>query len=286
MKVYIAFDMEGVTGVAYNVQVEPDSTIPRAYQRAQRFATDDVKAAIEGILEIDPKAEIWVNDGHGGPTKCMSVLFEELPENVQAVVGSIESMDQVMGLDSSFDALVFIGAHGNEQTADAVLCHVWELAEVKFDQRVLSEPGLCASLAGYYGVPLVAMSGDEASMKAIQQELSPKIATAIVKRGIGRYSAICLHPKKSQKLIKEAVIDGLKRHREIPKITYKNPITVEITFKDQYGAYQSKLFRPDDERLSATKIRFTAKDAKEAYIGLFERKKLSTPRHNSPRARV
>jgi len=280
MKVYVTFDMEGCSGIAYRAQIRPYPEMPEVYKRAQRFATDDVKAAVEGILEVDPDAEIWFNDGH---MDNMNVLFEELPENVVAVVGSGESMDEVMGLDNSFDALVSIGAHGNTLTADAVLCHVWGVREVKFNGRSLSETGLNASLAGFYGVPLVAMSGDGASMNAIQKELSPKIATAVVKRGIGMYSAICIHPKKAQQRIKEAVIDGLRRRHEIPLVIYGNPITVEITFKDQYGAYATKLFSSNDEKVAATKIRFVAENAKEAYKQFFAKYKLSIARKNRRR---
>jgi len=277
MKVYITFDMEGTTGTAYRAQMGPNPTAPSAYPRAQRLATDDVKAAIDGVLEVDPEAEIWFNDAH---SRSMNVFFEEFPENVSAVVGSAETMDEVMGLDDSFDALICIGAHGNALTADAVLCHVWGVREVKFNGKSLSETGLDASLAGYYGVPLVAMSGDEASMRAIQRNLSPKIAAAVVKKGIGMFSAVSLNPKRTRKLIKEAVMDGLKRRHEIPPVTHENPVTVEITHPDQFMAYANKFFMPNDERISSTGIRFVADNAKDAYYGFLARVKVSLARHN------
>jgi len=269
--------MEGTTGTAYGAQMHADPSAPGAYHRAQRFSTDDVKAAIEGVLEVDPNAEIWFNDAHG---RSMNVFFEEFPENVLAVVGSAETLDEVMGLDDSFDALICIGAHGNALTADAVLCHVWGVREVKFNGKSLSETGLDASLAGFYGLPLVAMSGDEASMKTIKENLSPKIAAAVVKKGIGRYSAISFNPKKTRKLIKEAVIDGLNRRNEIPPITYENPVTVEITYPDQFRAYANKFFLPNDERVSSTEIKFVAENAKCAYYGFLSRVKISSARHN------
>lgn len=277
MKVYLTFDMEGTTGTAYRAQMHADPSAPGAYQRAQRFSTDDVKAAIDGILEVDPDAEIWFNDAHG---RSMNVFFEEFPENVLAVVGSAETMDEVMGLDDSFDALVCIGAHGNALTVDAVLCHVWGVREVKFNGKSLSETGLDASLAGYFGVPLVAMSGDEASMKAIRENLSTKIAAAVVKKGIGMFSAVCVNPVKARKLIKEAVIDGLKRRNEISPVTYQNPVTVEINYPDQFRAYANKFFMPSDERVSSTKMRFVAENAKDAYYGFLARVKISGARHN------
>lgn len=276
MKVYISCDLEGSSGTAYRAQMHADPSAPGAYQRAQRFLTDDVMAAIEGVLEVDPEAEIWFNDAHG---RSMNVFFEEFPENVRSVVGSAELMDEVLGMDDSFDALICIGSHGNVLCEDAVLSHVWDVREVWFNSKPLSETGLNASLAGYYGVPLVAISGDEASMKAIREEISPKIAAAVVKKGLGRYSAVCLNPKKTKKLIKNAVIDGLKRRNEIPPFSFENPVTVDIIYRDHFNAYAHKFFIPEDERVSSVRTRFVADNAKEAYYGFLARDKLSKARH-------
>lgn len=263
--------MEGISGVAGGM-TGPNPKAPTAYPRAQRFSTDDVKAAIDGVLEVDKNADIWFNDAHG---QSMNVFVEEFPENVTLVVNSAELFDEVLGINASFDALICIGAHGHPTIADAVLCHIWDVRRVEFNGKSLTETGLDATLAGYYGVPLVAVSGDEASMKYIQKNLSPKIATAVVKRGIGRFSAISLHPKKAQKVIKEAVIDGLKRHNEIPPVVFDTPITVDITYKDEYGASANMFFMPEDERIAGDKVRFIAANAKEAYFGFLARDKLS-----------
>jgi D-amino peptidase len=194
MKVYVVFDMEGCTGVSINAQTGLNAAAPSAYPRAQRMATDDVKAAIDGVLQVDKNAEILFNDAHANNT---NVYFEEFPENVSIVTNSRELFDEVLGLDGSFDALVGIGVHGHPLTTDAVLCHNWNVREIKFNGKTLTETCLDASLAGYYGIPLVAITGDEATTKFIQENISPKIAAAPVKKGIGQYNAISLTPKKA-----------------------------------------------------------------------------------------
>lgn len=272
MKVYISFDMEGVSGIAGGGMTGPNPKTPSAYPRGQRFSTDDVKAAIEGVLEVDPDAEIWFNDAHG---KSMNVYFEEFPENVRIVVNSAELFDEALGIDESFDALICIGSHGHPIQTDGVLCHIWDVRALEFNGKSLTETCLNASLAGYYKVPLVMISGDEDSLDYITQNISTKIAMAPVKKGIGRYAAVSLHPKKAQKLIKAAVIDGLKRRHEIPPFEFKTPITVDITYKDQGGAFNNVFFLPQDERISGDKVRFVAADAKEAYYGFLARDKLS-----------
>jgi hypothetical protein len=50
---------------------------------------------------------------------------------------------------------------------------------------------------------------------------------------------------------------------------------VDITYKDQGGAFNNVFFLPKDERISGDKVRFIAADAKEAYYGFLARDKLS-----------
>mgnify|MGYP001024860403 CR=1 FL=1 len=275
MKVYLTFDMEGCTGTAIWGQMRPEAPLPpEVFSRAKRLATNDVLAAIEGILEVDPKAEILFNDGHA---TNMNVYFEEFPENVSAVINSREVFDEVFGLDASFDALIGVGIHGSPLIPDAVLCHNWNVREVKFNGKSLTEICLNASLAGYYGVPLVAMSGDEATVNYVKANISQKIAGAVVKKGFGRYIAISSTPSRTKGLIREAVKEGLKRRKEIPALTYKNPVTVEIEYPDQSNAQAVHHFL-GDEMVTSTKIRFVADNAKDAYLGFLIRIKLSMPR--------
>ena len=227
MKVYITFDMEGVSGVVTGM-TGPNPGSPTAYMRGQRFSTDDVKAAIDGILEVEPNAEIWFNDAHGA---SLNVFYEEFPENVTMVSNSAELFDEVLAIDGSFDALIGIGEHDDTIMKDAVLAHVWDVRRVSFNGKWLTEIGLDAALAGHYKVPLVMISGDDVTSNYVKQNIAPNIATAIVKWGIGTTSAICLHPKRAQKLIKAAVIDGLRRRHEIPPLTFTNPITVDMVHR-------------------------------------------------------
>ena len=276
MKVYITFDMEGISGVVAGM-TGPNPRSPDAFRRGQRFSTDDVLAAISGILEVDPDAEIWFNDAHGA---SMNVYYEEFPENVMIVANSAELFDEVLALDETFDAMIGIGEHANPETANGVLQHVWDVRTIKFNDVSLAEITLDSALAGYYNIPTVMISGDDAVCQYAKRVISPNIATATVKWGIGKRSAVCLHPKKAQKLIKAAVIDGLKRRDEIPPFSFTNPVTVDITYKDGGGADTALFFMQNypDERISADTIRFIAPNAKEAYYGFLARDKLGKPK--------
>jgi D-amino peptidase len=196
------------------------------------------------------------------------------------VANSAELFDEVLAIDATFDAMIGIGEHANPESTDSVLQHVWDVRTIKFNDVALTEISLDAALAGYYNVPTVMISGDDAICKYAKRVISPKMATTIVKWGIGKRSAVCLHPKKAQKLIKTAVIDGLKRRNEIQPLQFSNPVTVDITYKDGGGADTTQFFMQNypDERISADTIRFIAPNAKEAYFGFLARDKLGKPK--------
>jgi D-amino peptidase len=276
MKVYITFDMEGVSGVVAGM-TGPNARSPDAFSRGQRFSTDDVLAAIDGVLDVDPEAEIWFNDAHGA---SMNVFFEEFPENVMIVANSAELFDEVLAIDGTFDAMIGIGEHANPEMKDGVLQHVWDVRTVRFNDVALTEISLDAALAGYYNVPTVMISGDDTICRYAKEVIAPNMATAVVKFGIGKRSAVCVHPKKAQRMIKAAVIDGLKRRDEIEPFTFTNPVTVDITYKDGGGADAVQFFLQNypDERVSADTVRFIAPDAKEAYFGFLARDKLGKPK--------
>ncbi|MFN6113824.1 MAG: M55 family metallopeptidase, partial [Bacteroidota bacterium] len=72
MRVFIAVDMEGATGVVHHDQLMPDG---RGYAAAQKLLTADVNAVIEGVLLVEPQAEVVVGDGHG---IMRNVLLDQL----------------------------------------------------------------------------------------------------------------------------------------------------------------------------------------------------------------
>ncbi len=71
MKILIAADMEGITGVTNWDQVDPRHT---EYPRFRRLMTGDVNAAIRGVCATGEK-NILVTDGHDvAPTSCSKTL--------------------------------------------------------------------------------------------------------------------------------------------------------------------------------------------------------------------
>jgi D-amino peptidase len=90
------------------------------------------------------------------------------------------------------DAALLVGAHAMAGTPDGVMCHTvsseaWFNAWI--NETLVGESGIEAAICGVWGVPVVFVSGDEATCREVTELLGPKVVTAPVKVGLGRYSA-------------------------------------------------------------------------------------------------
>ena len=106
MKVFISFDIEGVTGVITAGDIDENSS---KFRITQRLATGDVNAAVTGAIDAGTK-EVVVYDGHG--FKRDNLLFENLHPKAKLIRSVLKRPGlNLPTLDESFDAVFFIGWH-------------------------------------------------------------------------------------------------------------------------------------------------------------------------------
>ena len=119
----------------------------------------------------------------------------------------------VDGIDDGFDALVFIGYHAKAGTARAAIDHTYNdtIHDVHLNGVSVGEVGLNAALAGWHGVPLVLVSGDQAVAAETTSLLGPHVETVIVKQSLGRQSVVSLHPTVARRRIEDGVRSALSR---------------------------------------------------------------------------
>lgn len=218
MKVYINTDIEGVAGV---VSFEDRSS--RTYesfahrQRIYRLLTGEVNAAVRGCKAVGADV-IYVNDSHGSG---YNVFFEDLEDGCEIIHGRSSTLETDMPyLDASFDALVCVGMHAMTCTPRANLPHSkWV---VNGGEVYLSECTMACAVAGYYDVPTVFASGDQA-VTAEYLEKVPAGETGVVKQALSPYAARSLLPREAQRLIEEGVRRGIERRAEIPPYRAPGP---------------------------------------------------------------
>lgn len=261
MKIFIAADMEGITGVTNWDQVNPSHS---EYPRFRKLMTADVNAAIQGAFESGAD-EVVVKDGHANGT---NILIEELAPSARLNASNSSPFAMVQGIDESFDGVFFVGYHARAGTKKAILDHTWSsssVANVWLNDQPVGEVGLNAAVCGHYGVPVIMVSGDQ-TVCAEAMDLLGQIEVAVVKQAVGRMAAECLPPQLAQEKICEAAARAVSRLKagQTAPFRVQPPVTVVVEFFNSSMA-DSAARLPWSKRLDGRRIQVTLDDMPSAY---------------------
>jgi D-amino peptidase len=257
LKVLISVDMEGLTGAVTGEQLGPTGF---EYQRFREFMTAEALAAVEAAKESGA-TEILLVDAHGNG---QNLLIERFPADVRIVRSWPRPLSMMQGIDPSFSAAIFIGYHSATTNPRGVRAHTISsatFAAVRVNGAEMSESAINAAIAGHFGVPVVAISGDDAAVAELQR-LVPGVEGAVVKNAISFHSANTLTPAAGQSLIRQAVKAGLAKRASIRPHVLGANLRLDITFKN-YTPAEIVAYLRGVERVDAHTIRYTASDITE-----------------------
>jgi D-amino peptidase len=262
MKLLVAVDMEGISGVVHWDQVAPGK---EEYRRFQHIMTADVNAAIAGALQAGAE-EVLVTDGHGSGR---NLLLEELHPSARLNSGLSSPLAMVEGVDGDVDAVLFIGYHARAGTQAAILDHTWSSRKVMniwMNDRVVGEIGLNAAVCGQFDVPILMISGDQsACVEAV--DWIPGIETVIVKQATGRLSASCISLQETHTLIHEGSVRAVKNFlqgKSPMPLKETQPIKIVIEFINSQMADNASLVQ-SAVRLDGRKVSLEAGTMLQAY---------------------
>ena len=249
LRVFISADIEGIAGAVSRQQVTLGEL---DYAEGRRLMTLEVNAAIAGAREAGA-TEFVVCDAHAN---MQNLLPELLDQDAELVRGAYRESLQMQGMDGSFDAVFITGAHAAAGTKHAVLDHTWVGAlvhNIRIHGVRMNEATLNDLVAGYYGVPTVLVTGDEATIAQTREQL-PHIEGAVVKHSYSRFSARSLHPEVARGVIREAARRAIERLSSFRSTPVPNPLEMEIEFYRTDIADSAELV-PLVERVDARTIR-------------------------------
>jgi D-amino peptidase len=264
MKILIAADMEGITGVVHWDQVNPSHA---EYQRFRRLMTGDVNAAIRGAFSGGADS-VSVTDGHNN---SRNILIEELDTRGVLNSGSPMPLSMVHGVDQNVDAVFFVGYHGRIGAQNAILDHTWSderVFNLWLNGRLFGESGLNGAVCGHFNAPVIMISGDQTVCAEAQDFFGADVETAVVKKAIGRMAAECLPPAVTAKLIEDAAKRAMKKlaKKKAPQpLKMKAPITMVLEFVQSEMADKAMIM-PGAKRLDDRKIQYIAEDMVTIYF--------------------
>jgi D-amino peptidase len=265
MKILIAVDMEGITGVTHWDQVTPGHF---EYPRFRKLMTEDVNAAIRGAFE-GGASEIVVTDGHAGGN---NILIEELNPRACLNAGNDSPFSMVQGIAAGdFNGVIFVGYHARSGSPNGVLAHTWSskrVANVWLNNVIVGEYGLNAALCGAFGAPVLMITGDQTACAQAVALLGP-LETVEVKQATSFQSAECLPPAVTQEMIRAAAqraVSRLSEGKALKPFVVAEPVVVRIEFR-QVEMADSACTLPGARRLNGTQVEFTSPDMPAAYQG-------------------
>lgn len=254
LKLYISADMEGVVGIVTGDQLGPGGF---EYGRYREFMTREVLAAVRGARAAGV-TEILVSDSHGNGENLLIELF---PPDIQIVRSWPRPLMMMQGIDSTFDAAILIGYHAGTTNPEGVRAHTISsarLADIRLNGRSVPEAGISAAIAGYFGVPVIMISGDDAAVAEARSVIGD-IEGAVVKWNYGFHSARTLTPEAAYRLIEEKTKTALGRLGEFEPLVLSRPITLDLRFKS-YRPSQVLALLPIVERIDAHSVRYVGED--------------------------
>jgi D-amino peptidase len=223
-KVYISVDMEGISGVSGDDQVNADG---REYGRSRKLMAEDLNAAIRGALEAGA-TDILVNDSHGGQR---NLLPEDVHPSARLISHTFKRYGMMEGLDESFDAIIFIGYHSKADAPRGLFAHTGSgvVGDLQINGRSVGEGGMNAALAAWYGVPVVLVTGDDTAVAEVKESV-PAVRGVAVKRAINVRAVEQKPLPQARQEIQQAAREAVSGAKK-PAAQRTGPFRVQMRFR-------------------------------------------------------
>jgi len=247
VKIFIVVDSEGPSGIGGYWAHDPRDPF---YAEKRLLLMGDVNAAVEGCLAAGATEVVVSDDTKFG----INTIPEMLHPDVKLISGRGFGwpVPVLHGIDGSFTGVIMVGAHSKEGTPDGVLAHTFTGASGKhrrywYNGLEIGEIAIYAAAAGHHGVPIIMVTGCEATSREARELLGPDIVTVAVKKGFNPERALLIAPKRARAMITEGAKHAVARARQMKPYKVKLPITVRVQFPNKEFAdeYESNHRRKD-----------------------------------------
>lgn len=256
MKVLIAVDIEGISGVTNSREYEH-------YEYGRLWMTEDTNAAIEGALAGGAE-QIAVSDTHGRHND--NLLVDRLHPAARFIWGGKNTPLYFMeGLTEETDLVLLVGWH-DKIGGPGVLSHTFvhkEVNDMQINGRRVGEVEIASLVAGWLSVPIGLVTGDDVTC-ANANAWFGDVETACVKRAIDRYAAECLPFSEARRLIREGAERAVGRAPDFKPVRFDPPFTLKWSCADaNIAAMLARV--PGVARVTGNTVSYTNEDFMEIF---------------------
>jgi len=252
--IFVITDAEGVAGICRQEQTEPRDP------ELRQLLTGEINAAVEGFLEGGAD-EVLVWDGHAG-SETLSALT--IHPRARLIIGSL---GVTMTMERGYAGLAFIGQHSMANVRGGIMAHSYSslgIQNLRLNGKPVGEIETRAALAGWFGVPVILLTGDDAAVKELRA-IVPDAELLSVKEGLGRHSCITMSAKAAQEAIRAAARRALSKIGKIQPYKIEGPVTIEVEYTTRNSLPIDAALRAGAEVVDDRTIRYRGRDFLEAW---------------------
>jgi len=252
--IFVITDAEGVAGICRQEQVEPRES------ELRQLLTGEINAAVDGFL-AGGADEVIVWDGHDG-SQTLSALT--IHPRAKLIIGGL---GVTMTMERGYAGLAFIGQHSMANTRGGIMAHSYSslgIQNLKLNGKPVGEIETRAALAGWFGIPVILLTGDDAAVKELRQ-IVPDAELVSVKEGLGRYSCLTLSAKAAQEMIRNAAQRAMAKIGKIRPYRVEGAVTIEVEYTTRNSLPIDAALRAGAEVVDDRTIRYRGRDFLEAW---------------------
>ncbi len=253
--VFVITDAEGVAGVCRQEQTGPANT------EMQKLLTGETNAAVSGFL-AGGADEVVVWDGHGGSRSLSALTIHPRAKLVHGSLGA------TMLMERKYSAVAFVGQHARANRKGAVMAHSYSslgIQRILMNGKEVGEIETRAALAGWYGVPVILLTGDQAAAEDLRA-IVPDAEFAVVKESLGYYACISLSAAEAQALIEKKAKAAMAAIGRVKPYRIDGPVTIEVERTTRSTPMPDAFTGPGIERIDARTARFSGDNFLEAWL--------------------
>jgi D-amino peptidase len=237
MKVYMHWDMEGVSGLftREHVWFWEDGVRPHVAAEGRRLLIADVNSAVAAALASGAEQVIVCDTHHGGGNIILEEMLADprVTYHVRSRAVRDGKSRWMPDLDEGVDGLMLMGHHAKAGTPDAFLPHAWSLdwADFQVNGQSIGEIGIESCFAGHWDIPLILVQGDEAGCREAEAQF-PGVLTAAVKHAESHDRAAGLDAATARRLTAQKVAEAIEKARRGDRpAPYKPSLPMRVTVR-------------------------------------------------------
>jgi D-amino peptidase len=254
-RIFMITDAEGVAGVCRQEQTDPTNSEMRA------LLTGEVNAAVQGLFDGGAD-EVVVWDAHDGSRSLSALTIEP---RAKLIIGDLGVS---MLMDRGYAAVVFLGQHPMANVRAGIMAHSYSslgIQNILMNGKPVGEIETRTALAGWYGVPVILLTGDHAAAEELRS-IVPSAEFAEVKEGLARYSCLSLSADSARNLIREHAKLAMQKIGQVKPYKIDGPVTIQIEYTTRNSLPIDAALRPGAKIIDDRTIRYDGKDFMEAWI--------------------